>query len=80
MLKASVHPVKQRTLGSIRKGMEDEQDSSKCPGSENRHLSLFEEKHNTSQSWLQRGLLAIGISLMLQNEMCYLDQQNQLIS
>lgn len=26
------------------------------------------DKHNTSQSWLQRGLLTIGKSLMLQNE------------
>ena len=26
------------------------------------------DKHNTSQSWLQRELLTIGKSLMLQNE------------
>ena len=34
MLKASVHPLKQRPLGSVCEGMEDEQDSSKCPGSD----------------------------------------------
>lgn len=30
------------------------------------------EKHNTSQRWLKRGLLTIGVSLTLQSEMSHL--------